>query len=470
MLSSTTPHKLAVSAAFDGSPIAELTCHGLKEAEEALGTAVALFRNRQKWLSVPDRIEVLRRAGEIMRDRIEDLTLQAAREGGKPYVDSKIELRRAIDGVENCIEVLRSEGGHVVPMGVNKPSAGRVAFTRREPIGVVVAVSAFNHPMNLIVHQVAPGIAAGCPVIVKPAPDTPLSGKAFVEILHEAGLPPEWCQLIVTDEIDVAEKLVTDDRVGIFSFIGSARVGWMLRSKLAPGTRAALEHGGAAPVIVAADADLQDAVPRLVKGGFYHAGQVCVSVQRIFAHADIARSLAEQLARQAAELVVGDPTNPDTEVGPLIRPGEVSRVAEWVTESIDGGAECLTGGEPLSETCYPPTVLYDPPPSAKVSTNEIFGPVVCVFPYTDLEEAIDRANALPYAFQSAVFTRDIEIATQAYSGLDASAVMINDHTAFRVDWMPFAGLRQSGLGVGGIPHTYDEMTIEKMMVLRSDHL
>ncbi len=470
MASSASRKMLMVKAAFDGSDIGALPCHDVAAAEEALGTAYELFRDRRMWLSVSFRIEILRRTGEIMRDRIEELTLQASREGGKPYTDSKIELRRAIDGVENCIEVLRAEAGEVIPMGISKPSAGRVAFTRREPIGVVAAVSAFNHPMNLIVHQVAPGVAAGCPVIVKPAPDTPLSGKAFVEILHEAGLPHEWCQLIVTDEIDVAEKLVTDERVGLFSFIGSARVGWMLRSKLAPGTRAALEHGGVAPVIVAADANLDDAVPRIVKGGFYHAGQVCVSVQRVFAHADIARNLAERISEQAGALIVGDPTAPETEVGPLIRPGEVTRVGEWVKEATDGGGESLTGAEPISETCYAPTVLYDPPANSRVSNNEIFGPVVCVYPFYALEDALARANGLPYAFQAAVFTGDIETAMEAYAGLDASAVMVNDHTAFRVDWMPFAGLRQSGLGVGGIPHTFDEMTINKMMVLRSDRL
>ena len=470
MASSESRKMLTVKAAFDGSDIGALPCHDVAAAEEALVTAYELFRDRRMWLSASVRIEILRRTGEIMRDRIEELTLQASREGGKPYADSKIELRRAIDGVENCIEVLRAEAGEVIPMGISKPSAGRVAFTRREPIGVVVAVSAFNHPMNLIVHQVAPGVAAGCPVIVKPAPDTPLSGKAFVEILHEAGLPPEWCQLIVTDEIDVAEKLVTDERVGLFSFIGSARVGWMLRSKLAPGTRAALEHGGVAPVIVAADANLDDAVPRIVKGGFYHAGQVCVSVQRVFAHADIARKLAERISEQAGALIVGDPTAPETEVGPLIRPGEVTRVGEWVKEATDGGGESLTGAKPISETCYAPTVLYDPPANSRVSNNEIFGPVVCVYPYDALEDALARANGLPYAFQAAIFTRDIETAMEAYSGLDASAVMVNEHTAFRVDWMPFAGLRQSGLGVGGIPHTFDEMTINKMMVLRSDRL
>ena len=463
-------NSLAVGAAYDGSLIEELPLDDLATVEGALSDAARLFHDRDGWLTIERRVNIFRRAAEIMRERTEALTLQAAREGGKPYTDSLIEVERAIDGLEVCIEMMRGESGEVIPMGINGPSEGRVAFTRREPIGVVVAVSAFNHPLNLIVHQVAPGIAAGCPVIVKPAPDTPLSCKAFVEILHEAGLPPAWCRMILTDRIDVAEALVTDPRVAFFSFIGSARVGWLLRSKLAPGTRCALEHGGAAPVIVAADADMVDAIPRLTKGGLYHAGQVCVSVQRVFAHADIAESLAADIAALAGKLVVGDPMDKNTEVGPLIRPGEVDRVAEWVTEAVEGGAKLLTGGKKISDPCYAPTVLYDPPADARVSCAEIFGPVVCVYPYSDIDRAIEKANALPFAFQASVFTRDIETAMRAFARLDASAVMVNEHTAFRVDWMPFAGLRQSGLGVGGIPHTFHDMSIEKMMVLRSGEL
>jgi acyl-CoA reductase-like NAD-dependent aldehyde dehydrogenase len=209
---------------------------------------------------------------------------------------------------------------------VNAASAGRLAFTQLEPRGVVVAFSAFNHPLNLIAHQVGPAVATGCPVIVKPAEATPLSCWRFVEILHEAGLPPEWCQALMTTDLNVAGQLVSDSRVGFFSFIGSAKVGWMLRSKLAPGARCALEHGGAAPVIMARDADLDDALPLLAKGGFYHAGQVCVSVQRVFAHRAVARQVAEKLAELAYEMTVGDPTLPVTEVGPLIREAEVTRV------------------------------------------------------------------------------------------------------------------------------------------------
>ena len=355
-------------------------------------------------------------------------------------------------------------------MNLNPASAGRVAFTRKQPIGVVVAVSAFNHPLNLIVHQVGPAVATGCPVIVKPAEDTPLSCFRFVNILREAGLPEEWCQPLIVKDLGVATQLVTDSRVAFFSFIGSARVGWMLRSKLAPGTRCALEHGGAAPVIVAADADLDDMLPLLAKGGFYHAGQVCVSVQRIFVHESIAKELGNRLVDAAKGLKIGDPTLGDTEVGPLIRPAEVNRVKEWVNQAVDAGANLLTGGHRVSDTCYECTVLRNPPADTKVSQLEVFGPVICVYTYSDIDGAIAQANSIPYAFQAAVCTRDIDTALRASARLDASAVMVNDHSAFRVDWMPFAGIKQSGLAVGGIPYTMHDMQIEKITVWRSREL
>lgn len=460
----------SVTAPYDGSSISEIQNSNANDIENALATADALFRDKDGWIALPERLDILRRAAEIIKERREELALQAAREGGKPLADSLVELDRAADGVENCVEVMRAEGGEVIPMGINPASMGHVAFTQPEPIGVVVAVSAFNHPFNLIVHQVAPAVATGCPVIVKPAEVTPLSCYAFVEILYEAGLPKDWCQVVVPENLDLATKLVTDPRNALFSFIGSARVGWMLRSQLAPGTRAALEHGGAAPVIVAKDADMSDAIPRLAKGGFYHAGQVCVSVQRVFAHADIAEDVAAALAAEGDKMKVGDPTQADTEVGPLIRTSEVDRVHDWVTSAIEGGAKLITGGEKIGDTCYKPTVLYNPPADAEVSQKEIFGPVICVYPFTDMDEAIDRANSLDVAFQAAVFTKDMDTAFRAYKRLDGTAIMVNNHTAFRVDWMPFAGARHSGHGVGGIPHTIHEMQIQKMMVLRSDEL
>lgn len=461
---------LEVRAPYDDSLIATVDTADKDAVESALRTAYALFRNRDTWLTTAQRIDILEKTVALMAERAEELALEAAREGGKPLIDSRVEAARAIDSVKICIETLRTEGGGEIPMNVNAASLRRMAFTQTEPIGVVVAVSAFNHPLNLIAHQVGPAVAVGCPVIVKPAEDTPLSCFRFVQILREAGLPEEWCQALTVGDLDVASQLVTDPRVGFFSFIGSAKVGWMLRSKLAPGTRCALEHGGAAPVIMAADANLDSALPLLAKGGFYHAGQVCVSVQRVFAHSSIARKVAEGVAELANKVKVGDPTLPDVEAGPLIRHAEVERVGAWVDEAVATGAQLLCGGKKLSSSCYAPTVLYEPPVDSKVSTLEIFGPVVCVYSYEDMDEAIVRANALPYAFQAAVFTRTLDTALRAYRRLDASAIMINDHTAFRVDWMPFAGLHQSGLGVGGIPHTMKDMQIEKMMLIRSQEL
>lgn len=263
-----------------------------------------------------------------------------------------------------------------------------------------------------------------------------------------------------------AQKLVCDSRTSFFSFIGSAKVGWYLRSQLAPGTRCALEHGGIAPVVLAEDADLDLAIEGVAKGGFYHAGQVCVSVQRVFAVGNTADRFVAGLTAKVKTLRVGDPTLPDTDVGPLIAPSEVDRVDSWVQEAVSGGAMMACGGEKLSERVYAPTVLVDPPEGCKVARHEIFGPVVAVFKCTSLQEAVLRANAADASFQAAVFSNSLDTALDVADRLNGSAVMVNDHTAFRVDWMPFAGLGSSGLGVGGIPETYHDMTVEKMTVIR----
>ncbi len=456
-----------VTAPFDGATIAKLETADSEHVDEALNAAYSLYRNRDKWLPLHERVAILERAAEIMTANQDLLALEAAREGGKPLVDSNVEVTRAIDGLRLCIEHIRTAAGSVIPMGTTAASGGRLALTRKEPIGVVVAVSAFNHPLNLIVHQVAAAVAAGCPVIVKPAEDTPLSCLRFASILYAAGLPRVWCQVAITDSRPVAEALVTDERVGFFSFIGSSSVGWMLRSKLSPGTRCALEHGGAAPLILADDADREQALSAILKGGYYHAGQVCVSVQRVYVPRSFAEPFAVRLAEKASKLKVGDPTDPGTEVGPLIRHAETNRVHDWVEAAVADGAKRLAGGKPISPSTYPCTVLLDPPEDADVSRREIFGPVVCIYGYDSIDEAIDRANCLPFAFQAAVFTTNLDTAIRAFHRLDASAVMVNDHTAFRVDGMPFAGLRQSGLGTGGIPYTIDDMQIEKMLVIKS---
>ena len=456
-----------VFSAYDGKCVGSVETIDSAGAEQALKNMTAVFRDRQYWLPAHERIGILERAALLMQERSEQLIMLAVAEGGKPYLDTRVELIRAIDGIKSCIDCIRTERGSEIPMQLNPASMNRLAFTHREPIGPVVAVSAFNHPLNLIIHQVGPAIASGCPVIIKPAKETPLSAFALVEIFHEAGLPKAWCQPVVVEDIAVAEQLVTDQRVAFFSFIGSSAIGWMLRSKLAPGTRCALEHGGVAPVIVTEDANLDNILPLLAKGGFYHAGQVCVSVQRIYAHHSIAQSVSERLALLAENMIVGDPSIEKTDVGPLIRHSEVDRVESWVNEALEENAKLMTGGMRLSNSLYSPTVLLNPAEHSKVSQREIFGPVICVYDFHAIDEAINRANALPYAFQAAIATQNIDTALYAYKHLAASTVMINDHTAFRVDWMPFAGLRESGYGTGGIPYIYRDMLIEKMAVFHS---
>jgi acyl-CoA reductase-like NAD-dependent aldehyde dehydrogenase len=457
---------LQVVQAYDRRPIAEVETEGADALEAKLELAARCFGDRDQWLEPHERIAVLSRLASLMEPLREKLSRLIAQEGGKPLGDATIEVNRAIDGVRNAAEELRNFAGREIPMGLTAASTGRWAFTTKEPLGVVVAISAFNHPLNLIVHQVAPAIATGCPVIVKPAPATPLCCLEFVRLVREAGLAEGWCQSFLPNDNALAERLATDPRVAFLSFIGSARVGWYLHSKLAPGTRCALEHGGAAPAIVERSADLDQVIEPLVKGGYYHAGQVCVSTQRIFVHADIQAEFVERLAARVAALRVGDPLSLETEVGPLIHPREADRVQSWIEEAAAGGGRLVVGGERLSETTLRPAVVEQPPANAKLSREEVFGPVTCVYGFTKLEDAIAAANSLPVAFQASIFTREIGPALRAAQRLDASAVMVNDHTAFRTDWMPFAGRRHSGYGIGGIPWSMREMTQEKMIVLK----
>src|SRR5215212_8104303 len=427
---------LQVVQAFDRTPIAEIPTDDADALEAKLEAATRAFRDRDGWPKPHERIAVLHRLAALVEQRRDHLARQIAREGGKPLSDAIVEVGRAIDGVLNAAEELRTFAGREIPMGLTPASTDRWAFTTKEPIGVVVAISAFNHPLNLIVHQVVPAIAVGCPVIVKPASATPLSCLDFVRLVHEAGLPEPWSQTLIAAG-ELGERLATDPRVAFVSFIGSARVGWSLHHKLAPGTRSALEHGGAAPAIVDRSADLDRIIEPMVKGGYYHAGQVCVSTQRIFVHADIEAEFLDRFAARVRALQVGDPLRLETEVGPLIQPREADRVASWVEEAVAGGSQALVSGERRSETTLSPTVLLDPPREARVSREEVFGPVTCAYRYTDLDEAIAAANALLVAFQASIFAQDLDVALHAAERLDASAVMVNDLTAFRTDWMPF---------------------------------
>ena len=456
--------KLKVRSPYDGHLIKEVDLDDETRIEQALTTAEEL--EQKKPLPIPERIYILNKTADLVEAKAEEFARQSAEEGGKPLIDSRIELTRAVQGIREAANSIGQLTGHEIPMNLTPSSMNRMAFTTREPIGIVAAISAFNHPFNLIVHQVIPGVAVGCPVIVKPARTTPLSCLNLVNCLYEAGLPKEWVQVIICKGSQ-AEKFATDPRVSFLTFIGSGKVGWSLRSKLSEGARCALEHGGAAPVIVEADADIDDALPLLAKGGFYHAGQVCVSVQRIFVHEDIVESFSSKLVAIAKNLVVGDPTDEKTEVGPLIEEGEVDRIHNWVEEAKKAGGKILTGGNKIGKTCYEPTVILNPPYDINVSQCEIFGPVINIYSYKNRNEAIKFANDVPFSFQAAVFTNDINAALESAKDLNAAAIMINDHTAFRVDWMPFAGRKSSGLGVGGILPSMIEMTEEKLIVFRS---
>lgn len=464
--SNTQPDMLDVTSPFDGALVGSAPIHHAADAEKILQTALALYKDRDGWLEHHDRIDILKRLASLVENEAQDFALLIAKEGGKPLTDARIEVARAIDGIHLAIkELSHVMRGEEIPMGHTAASAGRTAFTHYEPIGVVIAISAFNHPLNLIIHQVVPAIAVGCPVIVKPASSTPLNCMRFVELVHQAGLPEGWCQLCVCDR-HVAESLATDPRIAFLTFIGSSKVGWKLKSRLAPGVRCALEHGGVAPVIVDQSAHIDKVIPALLKGGFYHAGQVCVSVQRVYIHESIIESVAQRLVDGAKALSVGDATLEDTDIGPLIHPDEVERVDRWVKEAVEGGATLLTGGKKLSDTTYAPTILLNPTDEATISTQEVFGPVICLYSYSERLNAIERANSLDFAFQAAIFTQDLSVAHDTIKRLDASAVMVNDHTAFRVDWMPFAGRRHSGYGIGGIGYTMHDMIQFKMAVFR----
>lgn len=455
---------LEVFSPYDLNKIGEVQQHSLAEVKTMLDNAHVLFTDLDKRLKPYQRIEILNNLINLMKKEQENFAILISREGGKPLVDSNIEATRAISGISAAMAEIHKIAGEEIPMELTPSSSNRLAFTTKEPIGVVMAVSAFNHPLNLLIHQVVPAVATGCPIIIKPSPKTPMTCAKFVSLLHKAGLPELYCQLAICEDSTTA-AIINDPKLSFFSFIGSGTVGWELSHKLAPGTRYALEHGGVAPVIVDKEVDIKKIVPSLAKGAFYHAGQVCVSTKRIYVHHNITEEFIKEFDQYVAKLKVGNPLDKDTDIGPLILPKEADRVESWVEEAITQGAQLISGGRRLSDTTYAPTILYNPPKSAKVSTQEIFGPVVCIYSYENRLEAIKEANSLPYSFQAAVFSNDINIAMDTMKRLDAANVIINDHSAFRADWMPFGGRKISGFGSGGIVNSIHDLLQDKLMVI-----
>jgi acyl-CoA reductase-like NAD-dependent aldehyde dehydrogenase len=460
---------LKVYNPYTRTVIREIPFDNKKGIEEAIERAYQLHHNYSNRIPKYKRIQILETFLCLMNQKFDELVETAVQEGGKPFRDSVVEVNRAINGVKLTIAHLNEMKGKMIPMGTTEGSQNRLAYTELEPTGVVLAISAFNHPVNLIVHQVITALAVGAPVIVKPALKTPLSCKLMVDLLYEAGLPVDWCQMVICKN-SLTEKMAGDKRISFISFIGSHKVGWHLRSVIAPGTRIVLEHGGVAPVIIDKDADIKNLIQPLIKGAFYHAGQVCVSVQRIYVHESVIDQFLEKFLKAMRKLKTGNPAKEQTDVGPLILPEEATRVEKWVLDAEFEGGKILAGGQSISNVSYQPTLILNPATYSSVSSEEVFGPVVSVFPFSERQEAIKLANNLPFSFQAAVFTKNLDNALHYTRSLKANTVIVNDHTAFRVDWMPFGASELAGLGTGGIKYIMKDMCKEKLIVLNSKEL
>jgi len=438
-----------------------------KEALSKLSEAYDIHKKNTSGISKKNRIEILENFYQLLQKNSQEIIELSVSEGGKPIQDSQIEMQRALEGVKLGIQSIRNLNGEMIPMNLNSASSNKLAFTTKSPIGVVFSISAFNHPINLTIHQIIPCIAAGCPVLYKPALSTPLVSKKIIKLLYKAGLPQEWCTHIICDNETTAD-LAKSDLIGYISFIGSSKVGWSIKQKMAAGVKIILEHGGTAPVIIARDADLKKAVPQIANSGFYHAGQVCVSAQKIYVHNDLIDSFISQLNLQAQLKKIGNPLNENTLIGPIISKSSLERIDNWVQEAINEGATLICGGNKLQNNCYEPTVLLNPSPNSLVSKEEIFGPVMCIYSFNENEEAIQLANKSPYIFQSAAYTNTLNQAFYFSKKLNGACVIINNHPAFRVDWMPFGGQGLSGEGLGGVEYSVKEMLKQKLVIIQQE--
>ncbi|MES2744829.1 MAG: aldehyde dehydrogenase family protein [Bdellovibrionota bacterium] len=456
---------IPVFSPYDLELISEITLNSDIEVEGALNKGYALA---QRLNPFPKhlRVEFLERVLSGLKQKTAGFVDMIAREGGKPVKDGHVEVQRSIEAVRTAIGALHQWHGHEVPMGFNETSSRILAFTRREPRGLVLAISAFNHPLLHVVHQVIPALAIGCPVIIKPSLKTPLTCKLFVELLNECELPEDWCQLLLTDD-GTSEKIAADPRISVLSFIGSPKVGWRLRAQAAPGVHTLLEHGGTAPVVICEDADIEAGIKGLVRGAFYHAGQVPVSVQNIFVHYNVLKTFTEQMVSATESLRVGNPLDPDTDIGPLIHPREIDRVERWIDNAIGQGAQVKLRGQRLEKTCLTPTILCEAPFSGPFYEEEIFGPAVGIYSFHELETTLTRINNSRFAFQASIYTQNLDRALRFVERVPAGAVLINESAAFRADWMPSSSLKHSGQGVRGILPSMMELSYEKLVVTKS---
>jgi acyl-CoA reductase-like NAD-dependent aldehyde dehydrogenase len=452
---------LEVRSPYSGDTVARVARAGAAEARRAVDAAERAMRDP---LPAHKRAEILVRVAGALGRRADEAARQLAAEAGKPLKAARVEVARAMSTYTMAAVEARKLAGEVVPMEGSQAGEGKLAFTLRLPIGVVGAISPFNFPLNLVAHKIAPALAAGCAVVLKPASQTPLSALLLAELETEAGLPPGWLNVLVGPASEIGDVLVDDERVRLITFTGSGDVGWKLRER-APRKRVSLELGNATPVIVEADADLDVAAARLAANGFSYAGQSCISVQRIYVARDAYEGFLERFVPKVERLVVGDPAEEDTDVGPLIAPDERERVLAWIEEARAAGAEILAGGD-ADDGLLRPTVIANAGPELKVSCEEVFGPVVTVNAYDSLEEAIALANGTRYGLQAGIFTARLDTALRAGRELEFGGVTVNEAPTFRADQMPYGGVKASGNTREGPAWAVRELTEERLVVLQ----
>ncbi len=450
-----------VKSPFDESVVAEIGVPTDADVEEATTTAVETFKG-SRHLPLHARSEALDHISKRLAETLEENAELIAREGGKPLKWARVEATRAVSTFRWASEVIRHGDDELMRLDTEASLGSRVGLLRRFPLGPVLGITPFNFPLNLVAHKVAPAIAVGAPIVVKPASATPMGALRLAELFAETDLPKGMYQVLPVRS-SVADKMARDERYKKISFTGSAEIGWYLKG-LDPKKRVTLELGGNAGVIVHSDADLDLAAARIAFGGYYQAGQSCISVQRVLVASEVYDDFAVRLTKQIENLKTGDPMDPTVDVGPVIDKGNVNRIAEWVDEAVAQGAEVLCGGRAEGPFYYP-TLLAQTKPEMKVRCEEIFGPVATITPYETFEDALDEVNNSKFGLQAGVFTNDINRAFQAHRTLEVGGVIINDQSAFRADQMPYGGSKDSGFGREGLRFAMEEMTEPRIMVL-----
>ncbi|HET9409201.1 MAG TPA: aldehyde dehydrogenase family protein [Candidatus Sulfotelmatobacter sp.] len=450
-----------IRAPYDGSVIARVVQGRHQHAEAAIAAAVKAFGTTRR-LPAFERQRVLRQISSQIAARKEEFAHALAQEAGKPIKSARLEVERAIFTFTVAAEESTRIYGEYLPLDWQEYTAGRWAIVRRFPLGPVVGITPFNFPLNLVAHKVAPAIAAGCSIVIKPAPQTPICSLLLAECIQHAGWPDGGFNVLPLSNQD-AGLLVADDRIKLISFTGSVPVGWDIKRR-AGKKKVVLELGGNAAVIVHNDADLVYAVDRCVSGGFSYAGQTCISVQRILVEHSVYGKFIELLVEGVKKLKAGDPMDESTDIGPLIRESDAIRTVDWIEEAVRGGARLLSGGH-RKGLVVEPTILTGTKTDMKVNCQEVFGPVVTVEPYRHFDDAVRQVNQSAFGLQAGLFTRDAKLLFQAYEDLEVGGLIAGDIPSFRIDHMPYGGVKDSGLGREGIRYAIEEMTEQKLLVM-----